>query len=203
MWKSKKKTQTIQLEDQVDQAWNECSLDAPRIPNPVPKDTRDLRRMCLVVHLALPLAKVIFGARYVNSCPTNDWLPTYMLVGGLLQLGFLLVLVYKPLRQPALLGCVGMGIIIWMLVGKLQVYSIIVSLLNNEKNPPLPSSLSLSPQYYVPIFQCFRAGTRTRNSVRPLISEQHCSEMNLGLLFNNAVHRLPNLSAVQTRCVRY
>lgn len=52
------------------------------------------------------------------ECPTNAWLPYYMLVGGLLQLSFIGTLAYKPLRKPAVLGAVGLAAVVWMLIGK-------------------------------------------------------------------------------------
>lgn len=73
--------------------------------------------MCMIVLFVLPLTKLIIGARYVNECPTSPWLPTYMLGGGTLQLCFLLVLVYRPLRKPLALGVLGLTVLIWMLIG--------------------------------------------------------------------------------------
>lgn len=73
--------------------------------------------MCMIVLFVLSLTKLIIGARYVNECPTNPWLPTYMLVGGTLQLCFWLVLVYRPLRKPLALGVLGLTVLIWMMIG--------------------------------------------------------------------------------------
>lgn len=73
--------------------------------------------MCIIVLFVLPLTKLIMGSRYINECPTNPWLPTYMLVGGILQLCFLLVLVYRPLRKPLTLGILGVTVLIWMMIG--------------------------------------------------------------------------------------
>ncbi|KAH1015905.1 hypothetical protein HUJ04_007216 [Dendroctonus ponderosae] len=114
--KSKSIVPQTKLEDQIDSLWKDYSLDAPRVPNPIPSHTQGLRRTCIVVHLVLPLTKIIFGLRYMYECPTNAWLPYYMLVGGLLQLAFIGTLAYKPLRKPALLGAVGLAALVWMLI---------------------------------------------------------------------------------------
>ncbi|KAL1488941.1 hypothetical protein ABEB36_014726 [Hypothenemus hampei] len=72
--------------------------------------------------MILPLIKIIFGARYVQDCPTNDWLPRYMLIGGFLQICFVIILIYKPFREPFVLTAVGLAVFIWMIIASINIF---------------------------------------------------------------------------------
>ncbi|XP_066249072.1 transmembrane protein 272-like isoform X1 [Euwallacea similis] len=111
----------LKLEDQIDSAWKTYSLDAPKVPNPIPNDTLGLRRICIVINLVIPVSKVIFGLQYLNSCPTNTWLPIYILVGALLQSSFLIMFVYKPFRHTAALVTVGLTASLWMIIASINI----------------------------------------------------------------------------------
>ncbi|XP_066249081.1 transmembrane protein 272-like isoform X2 [Euwallacea similis] len=98
----------LKLEDQIDSAWKTYSLDG-------------LRRICIVINLVIPVSKVIFGLQYLNSCPTNTWLPIYILVGALLQSSFLIMFVYKPFRHTAALVTVGLTASLWMIIASINI----------------------------------------------------------------------------------
>ncbi|XP_066139600.1 transmembrane protein 272-like isoform X2 [Euwallacea fornicatus] len=98
----------LKLEDQIDSAWKAYSLDG-------------LRRVCIVINLFIPVSKVIFGLQYFNSCPTNTWLPIYIIVGALLQSSFLIMFVYKPLRHTAALVTVGLIASLWMIIASINI----------------------------------------------------------------------------------
>ncbi|XP_030755333.1 transmembrane protein 272-like isoform X2 [Sitophilus oryzae] len=99
-----------------------CSFLVPRIDNPIPAQTQGLRRLCQVVHFVLPVTKLLTGLAYINSCPTNSWLPIYLIVGGVLQLCFLAVLTFKALRQPIMLLLVGFGLVVWGIISSVNIF---------------------------------------------------------------------------------
>ncbi|XP_050315778.1 transmembrane protein 272-like [Anthonomus grandis grandis] len=112
----------MKLEDQVDTAWQDYSLDAPKIDNPIPQHTKGLRQMCIVVQVALPLLKIIFGSVFYKSCPTNHVMPTYMIVGGILQFMFIFTMAYRPWRQTIFLPLFGIATLLWNLIASINIF---------------------------------------------------------------------------------
>ncbi|XP_060523335.1 uncharacterized protein LOC132700183 [Cylas formicarius] len=125
------------LERLVHNAWLEASLDAPQRVNPVPGYTQGLRRMCVILHVVIPLVKVLLGVLYINECPTNAWLPVYNIVGGAekqfpyyskviirvtfpgcLQFLFLALLIFRGIRKFWVLALIGAAMTIWLFVGE-------------------------------------------------------------------------------------
>lgn len=83
--------------------------------------------------IVIPVCMVVFGFLYLNECPQNDYIPVYLLIGGLFgiikQLLHLSTHVRSPEEQEAerlrqsptqtLINCFMLG---WFIIGSYWIY---------------------------------------------------------------------------------
>lgn len=106
----------------VDAAYRKAAVSVYRKENPYPNDTTYFKNFCYIVNFVLSVCKLVIGAVYYRSCPTNNHIPFYLVVAGPLQLLLMVTMIWKKLKNSNLPPILAVAVLVWFLISSVNIF---------------------------------------------------------------------------------